>query len=201
MNPFVQRYLPPALVVGAATYLGWPPAKPLDLGEDVVRATAVRWRPKDLKPPAPIEAERNPFQAAPVASTEPDVATSAELKPEVPTGPSAETIKAGLRLDGFANLGGQTWALINGRPRLPGDTVVTDDTQQYQCQLVAVADDSITVRYEELIVEIRPGEVMPEASQSPMKRPRRRASPASGRRASAEPSADAAEADPTGATP
>ena len=78
MNPTVQRYLPPTLVFGAALYFGWPPAEPLDLGEDVVRANSVRWRPEDVAEPSVIKPAANPFAAVLLASDEMEV----EPRPE-----------------------------------------------------------------------------------------------------------------------
>ena len=62
MNPTVQRYLPPALVFGAALYFGWPPSEPFDLGEEVVRANSVRWRPEDVAEPPVIKPAVDPFE-------------------------------------------------------------------------------------------------------------------------------------------
>jgi hypothetical protein len=191
MNPWVQRYAPPALVLGAAIYLGWPPPEPLDLGEDVVRATSVRWRPQDLSLGPRIESSRDPFEETPVEVEQVEVAVEV-LEPTVPAGPDADTLKAGFHLDGIANMGGRTWAVLNGRPRLEGDFVRTDDTHRHRCQIVSVAPDHITIRYEETIVEIRPGAA--RERNSPSSR-----SP-SGRRGDVSP-ATAGDHEPTTAEP
>lgn len=152
MNPLAQRYLPPAMVFAAALYLGWPPSEPLDLGDDVVSATSVRWRPQDLSSAPRVTADRNPFQEESSAVEEID-STASEAEP---AGPTAETLKAGLHLDGIANVGGRTWAILNGRPRLEGDFVHTDDANRHRCQIVSVQPDRVAVRYEEIVMEIRP---------------------------------------------
>jgi hypothetical protein len=211
MNPWVQRYAPPALVLCAAIYLGWPPPEPLDLGEDVVRATSVRWRPQDLSLGPRIESSRDPFEETPVEVEQVEVAVEV-LEPTVPAGPDADTLKAGFHLDGIANMGGRTWAVLNGRPRLEGDFVRTDDTHRHRCQIVSVAPDHITIRYEETIVEIRPGaarERNSPSSRSPSNRSPSNRSPSkgspsghspSGRRGGASP-ATAGDDEPTTAEP
>lgn len=157
MNPTIQRYLPPTLVLGAALYFGWPPAEPLDLGEDIVRASSVRWRSQDLAEPTVIKPVGDPFAAVLFASEE-EVESETEKLAAVttPTGPDPETIQAGLQLDGIAKMGNRFWAVLNGRPRLPGDTILTNDTDQHQCEIVSVYADHIVVRCQETVTEIRP---------------------------------------------
>ena len=96
MNPTVQRYLPPILVFSAALYFGWPPAEPLDLGEDVVRANSVRWRPEDVAEPPVIKPAADPFEAVLVASDEMEVEpqTGKLVAATTPAGPALEVIQA-----------------------------------------------------------------------------------------------------------
>lgn len=158
MNPTVQRYLPPILVFGAALYFGWPPAEPLDLGEDVVRANSVRWRPEDLAEPVVIKPAADPFEAVLVASDEMEVEpeTGKLVAATTPPGPAPEVIQAGLQLDGIAMMGNRLWAVLNGRPRLPGDLILTNDANRHTCEIVSVHSDRIVVRCEETLAEIRP---------------------------------------------
>ncbi len=158
MNPTVQRYLPPTLVLGAALYFGWPPAEPLDLGEDVVRANAVRWRPEDVAEPPVIKPAANPFAAVLFAGAEMEVEpeTGKLVAATTHAGPAPEIIHAGLQLDGIAKMGNRFWAVLNGRPRLPGDMIFTSDANRYECEIVSVYPDRIVVRCEETVTEIRP---------------------------------------------
>lgn len=152
MNPTVQRYLPPLIVIGAAIFFGWPPAAPLDLGEDVIRANSVRWRVGDLEDPPAFEILVDPFREVLVNEPKPEqVAGVIEVEP---TGPEPAAIKAGLSLDGMAQMGGRTWAVLNGRPRLPGDFLRTDDANQILCEIVSVHDDHVVVRSEGTVVEV-----------------------------------------------
>lgn len=155
MNPTVQRYLPPSLVLGAALYFGWPPAEPLDLGADVVRANSVRWRPEDVAEPPVIKPAANPFEAVLVASDEMEVEpeTGKLVAATTPAGPPAEEIRAGLQLDGIAEMGNRFWAVLNGRPRLPGDMIFATG---HKCKIVSVFPDHIVVRCQETVVEIQP---------------------------------------------
>jgi hypothetical protein len=157
MNPAIQRYLPPLLVFGAAMFFAWPPSAPLDLGDDIVRVTSVGWRPSDLADPPWIKPTSDPFQEVLVASEEMEVEPeTGELVAAAPAGPAPEQLKAGLRLDGIANMGGRKWAVLNGRPRLPGDLVRTEDAHRSQCEIVSVHADHIVVRCLETVTEIRP---------------------------------------------
>lgn len=158
MNPTVQRYLPPLLVFGTAIYFGWPPAKPLDLGDDIVRANSVRWRSEDLAKPELITPAADPFRAVLVASEEMEVEpeTGKLVAATTPSGPPADAIRAGMQLDGIAQMGNRFWAVLNGRPRLPGDAIVTNDANRFACEIVSVFPDRIVVRCEDTVVEIRP---------------------------------------------
>jgi hypothetical protein len=155
MNPHVYRYLPPVLVLVAALFFGWPPSKPLDLGDDFVKASSVRWRPNDLADPPRVTSSRDPFEE-PVAAVEEVEISDADIALARPLGPDAETLKAGLQFDGLANVGGRTWAVLNGRPRLAGDFVTTNDANRYKCQIVSVQSDHIVVRCQETVAELRP---------------------------------------------
>lgn len=155
MNSMIQRYLPPAIVLGAAVFFAWPPPAPLDLGDDVVRASSVRWRSDDLTDPPVIEPASDPFQEVLVLSEE--VVEAANAVAEVAaTGPAPEELQAGLRLDGFANMGGRTWAVVNGRPRLPGDAIRIGDVNRHPCEIVSIETDHIVVRCEKTVTKIRP---------------------------------------------
>lgn len=154
MNPIVQRYLPPLIVIGAAFYFGWPPSKPLDLGEDIVRATSVRWKPDALSDPAVPQITADPFRE--VMVDEPDPAAAQSDQPETPAGPDPGTIRAGLTLDGFADTSGRRWAIINGRPRLLGDMVSTTGAEVLVCEIISVQEDRVVVRCQETVTEIRP---------------------------------------------
>ena len=123
------------------------------MGEDVVRASSVRWRPNELAAPPRIELTSNPFEEVLVADDEAIAAEEAVIE-VVPLGPPAQELKAGLRLDGFANTAGRIWAVVNGRPRLPGDAVRTSDTNQYLCRLESIESNHIIVRCEDTVTEI-----------------------------------------------
>jgi hypothetical protein len=128
----------------------------LDLGEDVVRANSVRWRPEDVAEPSVIKPAANPFAAVLFASDEMEVETGKLVDATTPAGPAPETIQAGLQLDGIAKMGNQFWAVLNGRPRLSGDTVFTNDANRLKCEIVSVYPERIVVRCEETVTEVRP---------------------------------------------
>lgn len=153
MNPVVQRYLPPAIVLGSAIYFGMPPAEPLDLGEDIVRATSVRWDKDDLENPQLPTIVTDPFREVIVANAQTEDVVD---EPEVPSGPQPADLQAGLTLDGFADTAGRRWAILNGRPRLVGDTVLTTGMAPYTCEIVAVEADRVLVRCQGTLAEIRP---------------------------------------------
>ena len=158
MNPLMQRYATPAVVLGIATYLGWPGSTPTDYGSDVVRAKAVRWRANDLDHPPTVRATIDPFREVLVATEETVVEpeTGKLVAPTKPTGPSASEIESGLRVDGIALMGGRKWAVINGRPRLPGDQVKTDDANRYRCEILSVGTNQVVVVCLETTVTLRP---------------------------------------------
>lgn len=154
MNPIVQRYLPPLIVIGSAAYFGWPPSKPLDLGDDIVRATSVRWDNDDLREPTLPPITADPFREVIVAEEDPAEMVAEELA--IPTGPDPAVIQSGLSLDGFADTAGRRWAIINGRPRLAGDIVTTTGIEAYRCEIVAVEAGHVVVRCQQTVTEIRP---------------------------------------------
>lgn len=155
MNSIVHRYAPPALVIGAGLFFGWPPAEPFDLGDEIVRTGSVRWRSDDLASPTWIEPASDPFREVLLAKQQVAETENAELVVK-PTGPPEAELKAALRLDGFAEMGGRTWAVVNGRPRLVGDTVTTSDANRHRCEVVSIASDHVTVRCQETTTKILP---------------------------------------------
>ncbi len=162
MNSLIQRYLPPVIVLCAAAYFGWPPAPPLDLGDDVVRISSVQWRPDEIADPPLIRPNPDPFGevlvAEPKMEIEPDTGKLVEVTR--PPGPPAERLRAGLLLSGIADTAGKRWAVVNGRPRLSGDTVITADGE-YVCQIVAIKTEHIVVQCQETVAEIRPASRLP----------------------------------------
>ena len=158
MNSLMQRFAPPAAVLGIALYLGWPPSKSVDYGSDVVRAKAVRWRADDLEHPPQVTAQTDPFREVLVATAEkvvePD--TGKLVAPMGPTGPLPSELQEGLRVDGIAMIGGRRWAIINGRPRLPGDQVKTADANRFLCEILSVGSDHAVVSCEQTIAKLRP---------------------------------------------
>ncbi|QDT13325.1 hypothetical protein [Planctomycetes bacterium K23_9] len=157
MIAIAQKFAPPAVVLGAALYLGMPPAAPLDLGESIVRASAVRWKKDDLKPPVITKPAANPFHEVLVASEEMEVEpdTGKLVVATKPSGPDPAKVRAGLSLSGIASMGGRKWAVINGKPRLPGDTLKTNDANHLLCKIVRIENDHAVIACEETIVEIR----------------------------------------------
>ncbi|NND98739.1 MAG: hypothetical protein HKN47_15570 [Pirellulaceae bacterium] len=158
MNPTIERFGPPAIVLGLALYLGWPPASPLDLGDDLVNAKAVRWKVSDIEPPPEPTDLTDPFRAVLVAdeSMEVEPETGRLVESTKPAGPDPNDIETGLRISGIASFGGKQWAVVNGKPRLPGDVVFTSDSKQLRCEIVSVSNDHLVVRSEETFVTLRP---------------------------------------------
>ncbi|KAA1262185.1 hypothetical protein LF1_47470 [Rubripirellula obstinata] len=171
MSPSVNKFLPPGMVVAATLYFGWPPAKPLIQSDSIVRATAVRWKRDDLKKPATVSIDVDPFASVLVVSDELEVEEeTGKLVPATrPAGPDPTVLQQGLVLSGIADMGGRKWAILNGRPRLPGDTLVTDDLNRHPCEVVSVGHDHVVVRCEETIaqVEIRNSKQNSSASNLP----------------------------------
>ena len=71
-----------------------------------------------------------------------------------PAGPDPSELQSGLVMTGVADMAGRKWAIVNGRPRLPGDTVRTADNNRHACEVVSVASDYVVVRCEETIAKI-----------------------------------------------
>jgi hypothetical protein len=157
MNPTVQKYAPPMIVLGAALYLGWPPAAPLDLGENLVQAKAVRWKSRDLEPPTAPGTIVDPFRPVLVVAAEPTpVAAAAEDAVAAPPGPTVDELRAAVKLSGIANTGGRAWAILNGRPRLVGEVIKTDDKAVPNCKLVAIEKDHVLLQCHQTFAVIRP---------------------------------------------
>ncbi len=155
MNSILQRYGLPVVVLGCALYLGWPPAKPLDLGDDVIRARAVKWNPADLQFSNADPDVVDPFRQVLVVK-EP-VQPAAELHELEPTsGPSEQEIRDVVHLTGLAKIGGRTWAIVNGRARLAGDTFRTGDQVVKTCKVVSVHTDHIVVECQQTFAVVRP---------------------------------------------
>ncbi|MEM9586869.1 MAG: hypothetical protein AAGA03_06275 [Planctomycetota bacterium] len=165
MNPLLQRFLPPCIVLATAAYLGWPPAVTVDYSGDVRLAKSIGWKPKDLDPPSPLPAIDDPF--APVLLVkETVVADPTESVVMTEIGPSEADISNGLTLSGVAKMGGQLWGVINGRPRLPGDTVLTSGKTRLTCQVIEVHPDHVVVRCESTVAVIRPNGALAQAGRS-----------------------------------
>ena len=158
MNFLIQRFAPPVAVLGIALYLGWPETPSADYGDNLVRAKAVRWRPKDLTDPPQIASTVDPFREVLVTTEETVVEpeTGKLVAPTKPAGPPQSELESGLRIDGIAYMGGRHWAVINGRPRLPGDEVRTADANRYPCEILSVEREQVVVRCQETIATLRP---------------------------------------------
>ena len=155
MNSILQRYGLPVVVLGFAFYLGWPPAQPLDLGDDVVRARTVKWNPADLEVSNADPGVVDPFRKVLVVK-EPVQPADELPDPEQTSGPSEQQIRDVIQLTGLANIGGRTWAIVNGRARLAGDTIRTGDQEVRTCKVVSVHKDHIVVQCQQKIAVVRP---------------------------------------------
>jgi hypothetical protein len=157
MKTVIHRYGPAIIVLGVALHLGWPETSSIDDGDAVVRAKAVRWRPKDLIDPPQITADIDPFLEVLVTTKETVVEpeTGKLVASSPPTGPPQSELESGLQIDGIAIMGGRTWAVINGRPRLPGDEVQTSDANRHRCEILAVETNHIVVRCQETIATLQ----------------------------------------------
>lgn len=154
MNPLVQKYAPPAVVLGAALYWGWPPSQPFDLGEEPVQARAVRWKPSDLDSPSAIGSITDPFQ--PVLVSDEASNETSEQETIIPVGPTETQIRAAVILTGLGDLGGSKWAIINGNAHLPGDTMRINREGVKDCRLIAVHKDHVIVQCEQTYALVRP---------------------------------------------
>ncbi len=156
MNPLMQRFGLPLAVFGTALYLGWPPSSGLDLGDNVVKAKSVRWKPADLEAPKPLADIVDPFRLVLVVDetkeVEPD--TGKLVAVTRPVGPDPEKIKSGLELSGIARLGGKAWAIINGKPSLVGDRIRAGEGPL--CEIISIDADHVVLRSAETVVSIRP---------------------------------------------
>tara|TARA_R110002049_G_scaffold4601_5_gene32097 strand:- start:139447 stop:140049 length:603 start_codon:yes stop_codon:yes gene_type:complete len=168
MSSLMQRYATPIVVLGIALYLVWPAPAPVDYSSDVVRAKAVRWRPQDLQHPPDVSAKVDPFREVLVTTEETVVEpeTGKLVIPTRPTGPPAAEIESGLAVEGIAVMGGRNWAIINGRPRLPGDEVITLDANRYRCEIIAIEPDKVVVQCQETTAVLKPrgGAAIPAAN-------------------------------------
>jgi hypothetical protein len=154
MNPTVQKYAPPMVVLGAVLYWGWPPVEPLDLGNDLVKARAVHWKAADLESPREPENVVDPFRPVLVAKQETEQAEEQIAK--MPVGPSEDNIRAVLRLTGIAKMGGRSFAIINGKACVAGERLRTYDDLVKSCKLMSIHPDHVVVQCEQTFAVIRP---------------------------------------------
>lgn len=155
MKPALEKYGPPVLVLGAALYLGWPPAEPMDLGENLVTAKSVRWKSSDLEPPRAPEVVVDPFRAVLLVTEKPETAAAVDTVVE-PLGPSDEEIRSVMVLNGVAKSGGRSWAIVNGRVRLAGDLIPSNSKIVPDCSLVSIHEDHVVVSCGKKLTVIRP---------------------------------------------
>lgn len=164
MNPSIERFGPPALVLSIALYLGWAPSAPLDLGDDLVRAKAVRWKQTDLVSPHSIDiAGRNPF--APVLKKPEQhlaiadasmVATkndSAVLEPII--GLTENDLMIGLKLTGIAQTDQRHWAIINGRIVSAGDRISITGQRDKTALITKVTSDVVIATADSVTVHLK----------------------------------------------
>ena len=160
MNTTIQRCAPPLAVIGIALYLGWPPTQPLDLGEDLVRAKAVRWKASDLDPPQISQVTlSDPFAAsnssALSAAPNDQVKGLVEPSQEAPRGPTEDDLMIGLKLGGIAHTGDRPWAIINGRVCRSGDSVDIVGLVDAKALIRQINADSVVVQFQDLKTTIR----------------------------------------------
>lgn len=172
MNASLQKYGPPAVVIAITLYLGWPPSKPLDLGDEVVRAKSVRWKASELEVPRlPRKANKDPFEKVLVAATPQLVASTGRVEsvePETPRGPTELDLQKGLKLAGIAQIDSHRWAIVNQRVCCVGDKIAVIGLSDASAELCEIHSDHIKVKLQELTATIR---------QQP--RPRRAETPSS----------------------
>lgn len=149
MNRAVQKYGPPIAVLGAALYLGWPPSRPMDLGENVVRAKSVRWKVSDLATPDSPVLSRDPFNDQTEKPTNEVVVVASK-------GPSEVQVLATVQLNGIMRLGGNISAVVNGKAYRVGETIEIGDDAVDRCTLVAINERSVVVQCNETVVEVNP---------------------------------------------
>lgn len=151
MNPTLQKFGPPALVFGIALYLGWPPSEPMDLGDDVVRAKSVRWKPSDLESPQPNAGKVvDPFR--PVLVEEVPVQIVQAVVEDAPKAASAGLVRSQLFLTGIAQMGKQRWAIINGKTQSVGDELTVDGKSVF---VQSILDDHVIIRSGDQKVELK----------------------------------------------
>lgn len=156
MNVNLESYGPPIAVLGIALYLGWPPAAPLDLGEDVVRAKSVRWKSSDLNAPdLPPTINHDPFAAVLVIGQQEPTNDSVASEPDTPIGPTADDLKAGLSLSGIAQTDTHRWAIVNRHVCRPGDRVLVAGLTDIYAEIQQIRSNHITVAVGDLTTEIR----------------------------------------------
>ena len=162
MNPLVAKYGPPLAVLGAAAYLGWPQSKPLDLGEEAVRAKAVRWSSSELDPPETPSLDVNPFR--PVLVVEEAEQQTEELVQALPT---PALIQKLVTLSGIASMNGKKIAFIGAKGHREGATFQIDHKQFQQCELVSIRSSHIVVQCRGVQVQVRPQVSRPETNYRP----------------------------------
>lgn len=156
MKPVMKRLLPPGIALVTAAYVGWPPAEPLDLGEDVVKAKSVRWRPDDLQPPASRTLSRDPLIPVLVAKSDAHADVKApSTAPVDPSRPTIADVQTAITFHGVADLTGQRWAVLDSGPKQRGDRWPLSTHPEATCELAHIGDSQILVRCGELSVSIK----------------------------------------------
>lgn len=165
MNPSIERFGPPALVLGIALYLGWAPAPPLDLGDDLVKVKAVRWKKADLGAPTSVAVgQRDPF--APVLEKpEPKQMGTTEkvssksnhqdvvLEPESTL--TEKDLLMGLKMTGIATTDQRHWAIINGRIVSAGDMVPITGQREQTALITKVGADFVFATADGVSVQLK----------------------------------------------
>ncbi len=151
MNPNAKKYAPPLMVLASALYMGWPPAKPLDLGDDTIKCKVVGWKVSDLKSPPTPDTQRDPFDFKPVQVA---VETKAEL-PQADLGPSDEKIRSLINYTGSASLGKFVVATVNQQTVQVGDQIPTHEREVKECEVVAIYHTHIVVRFNDKTIDVQ----------------------------------------------
>lgn len=163
MNPAVERFGPPAFVLGIALYLGWAPAAPLDLGEDIVRAKSVRWKGTDLVSPTTVAgSQRDPFEPVLVKAvkqtdelpTTVDGADASETVMLPVTGLTENDLLIGLKVSGIAAANQYRWAIVNGRAVSAGDTVPITGQREKTALITEVLSDVVIATADDVTVRL-----------------------------------------------
>lgn len=160
MNSLIKRLLPPGIVVATATYVGWPPPEPLDLGEDFVTAKSVGWRPADLDSVPLQKLERDPL--SPVLVSLPEAADAAlsidfESIGEANTAgqPTEEEVRLAHRLSGVVSTSGKSWAILNVGLKCVGDHWPMPGSDEVDCEIVSITGDQVEVRSGSVTVKLK----------------------------------------------